>query len=174
MSTLTESELTQKMLATASKYLEVFAALDTSVIASIQTEDYLQEFAPASLNPPAPRTREHFTAHLRHLGGILQSFPVRAKKMWPNPSLRQVVVWAESETVFHEEFKDSEDEEEWRYRGEYVFFLDMDERGEKIRRVLEFVDSKGTERLRGLMARAWKKKAKVEGTEAGEFTLFAK
>jgi hypothetical protein len=71
--------------------------------------------------------------------------------------LKQVVIWADSETEFHPHVRDNDDEDEWKYRGEYVFILTMDQSGEKIEHVLEFVDSKGTERLRGLMARAWKK-----------------
>jgi hypothetical protein len=37
--------------------------------------------------------------------------------------------------------------------GEYIFMLDIDDQG-KIERVLEFLDSKETEKLRGLMIRA--------------------
>ncbi|KAF8158957.1 hypothetical protein K438DRAFT_1860675 [Mycena galopus ATCC 62051] len=163
-STTTDSEFTAKLLATASAYLQVFSSLDPDVIAPIQSETYLQEWAPASVNPPRPRNHEEFAAHLRHLGGILSSFPVQAKQTWPNPALRQVLVWADSETVFHPHVKDNEDEEEWKYKGEYMFVLTMDQSGEKIEHVLEFVDSKGTETLRGLMARAWKK-AGSESTE---------
>lgn len=154
----TDSELTQKLLSTAATYLQVFSTLDPDVIAPIQSKTtYRHEFAPASANPPAPRSREEFAAHIRHLGGILRSFPVRAKQTWPNPVLKQVVIWADSETEFHPHVRDNDDEDEWKYRGEYVFILTMDQSGEKIEHVLEFVDSKGTERLRGLMARAWKK-----------------
>jgi hypothetical protein len=38
----------------------------------------------------------------------------------------------------------------------------MDETGQKVDRVIEFVDSKGTERLRGLMMRARANKAQKE------------
>ncbi|KAF2627059.1 hypothetical protein BU25DRAFT_491575 [Macroventuria anomochaeta] len=53
--------------------------------------------------------------------------------------------------------------EEWEHTGEYIFVLDVNEEG-KIRRVLEFLDSKETERLRGLMGRARRKLE--EGGEA--------
>ena len=55
--------------------------------------------------------------------------------------------------------------EDWRYEGEYVFILDFveDERGEqKARRILEFLDSKGTERVRGLMKRARTTRMKLD------------
>ncbi|KAF7341982.1 hypothetical protein MVEN_01785200 [Mycena venus] len=159
----TDGELTKRLLATAATFIQVFASLNPDTIAPIQAENYRQEFAPASANGPPPRSRDEFAAHLRHLGEILSGFPVRAKQTWPNPSLRQVVVWADSETQFYPQFKDNDDEEEWRYRGEYMFILTMDQTGEKIEHVLEFLDSKGTERLRGLMARARKMKEAVEG-----------
>ena len=57
--------------------------------------------------------------------------------------------------MFRDDVKDAGlSDEEWSYRGEYIFILTMDESQEKIIRVLEFVDSKGTDRLRELMARA--------------------
>jgi hypothetical protein len=45
------------------------------------------------------------------------------------------------------------DVSEWDYTGEYIYMLDVDEDG-KIVRVLEFLDSKTTERLSMMMARA--------------------
>ena len=52
-------------------------------------------------------------------------------------------------------------EEEWDFRGEYVFMLWMDERGEKIVRVVEMLDSLAAVRLPGLMERAKENLAKV-------------
>jgi hypothetical protein len=45
---------------------------------------------------------------------------------------------------------------------ENMLIFDMDETGEKINHLLEFVDSKATVRLPGLMARARANKAKLE------------
>ncbi|KAF7346471.1 hypothetical protein MSAN_01875100 [Mycena sanguinolenta] len=158
MSTPAPDELMTKLLATATTYLQVFSTLDPDVIAPIQSESYYHEFAPASANLPPPRNREEFAEHIRHLKGVLRSFPVHAKQMWPNPALKQVLIWADAETEFHPHVRDNEDAEEWRYRGEYMFLLTMDQSGEKIERVLEFLDSKGTDRARGLFGRAWKMK----------------
>jgi hypothetical protein len=41
------------------------------------------------------------------------------------------------------------EEKEWEYTGEYVFILDINQEG-RIDRVLEFLDSLETGRLRGL------------------------
>jgi len=51
------------------------------------------------------------------------------------------------------------DEAEWEYTGEYIFILDMDEEG-RITRVVEFLDSLATERVRGLMGKARRNLAK--------------
>ena len=44
--------------------------------------------------------------------------------------------------------------EDRAYRGEYTFILTMGETRPKVDQVIKFVDSKGTERSRGLMMRA--------------------
>lgn len=64
-------------------------------------------------------------------------------------------MWATSVANFRDEVKDDGiSDEEWGYRGEYIFVLSLDESRERVQDVLEFVDSLGTERLRGLMRRA--------------------
>ncbi|RMJ20696.1 hypothetical protein PHISP_08434, partial [Aspergillus sp. HF37] len=58
------------------------------------------------------------------------------------------------QAIFRDEARDSGlADEEWCYRGEYIFVLTLDEKRERVERVLEFVDIKGTERLRELMGR---------------------
>ena len=145
--------------------MKVFTTLDQNTISAIQSENYKHEFAPACLNPPPAFNRETFASHLAQISGILRSFPVRFKQTWPNPSLHQVIIWSDSETHFHDHVKDSDDEQEWAYRGEYIWVLTMDQSGEKVEKVLEFLDSKSTEKLMGLMARAFKKKEEVEGVK---------
>ncbi|CAJ2511134.1 Uu.00g067590.m01.CDS01 [Anthostomella pinea] len=154
------------LTATAMAYLKVFKTLDPDTIAPIQADNYKHTFAPASLHPPGPFTRETFAHHLTQTRELLRSFPVRVKQLWPNPSLNQVIVWSDSETEFHEHVKDSNgdgDGDEWKYRGEYMWLLAMDKNGEKVEHVLEFLDSKGTDQLRALMVRARKRKEEVEG-----------
>jgi hypothetical protein len=97
-----------------------------------------------------------FVARFRRVGEVMSSFAVTVKQMWPNPSLRQVLVWASSETNFHRHLRDSDYDEEWRKPGEYMFLMTMNETGEEIVDVLEFVDSKATEDIVGLVARALK------------------
>lgn len=67
--------------------------------------------------------------------------------------LNRVVVWATSEAKFREEVMDGNDEEDWVYKGEYVFIFSMDESG-KIERVVEFLDSKVAEKVMRLTGRA--------------------
>ena len=53
-------------------------------------------------------------------------------------------------------------DEEWAYRGEYIFILTMDDTGWKADRVINFVNSKGTKWLRGLMMRVSANKVQRE------------
>lgn len=55
----------------------------------------------------------------------------------------RVIVCARSEGKFREEAKDAGlIGEEWCYRGKYVFIFTINESGEKIESVVEFMDSK--------------------------------
>lgn len=58
-----------------------------------------------------------------------------------------VVVWCTGSPQWREELKDYElfSEDQWGYVGEFIFMLTMDEKGEKITKIVEFVDSKGTD-----------------------------
>lgn len=154
------------LVATATAYMKVFTTLDPTVFSSILSENYKHEFAPASLNPPQPFTRDGFAAHITRLRGVLRSFPVRMKQTWPNPSLNQVIIWADSETEFYESVKDKNAEDGWKFNGEYIWVLTMDQSGEKIEHVLEFLDSKATEKIRVAMASAFKKREELDGVKS--------
>lgn len=78
-----------------------------------------------------------------------------------------VVVWCEGQPQFREELKDYEafPKEEWDYVGEFVFMLTFNEAGDKITKVLEFLDSKGTDhRLWPLAMKATEKLPKTQQT----------
>lgn len=153
----------ETLTATAKSYLKLFDTLDPGVIAAVQGPNYTHTNAPSSLSPPGPFTAATFADHLALLRNILVGFPISIKKLWPNPHLRQVVVWTTSVTQFHDHVKDNEDDAEWEVEGEYIFVLEMDESGKKVESVLEFLDSKVTEQLGLLAARAFAKKAAADG-----------
>jgi hypothetical protein len=54
------------------------------------------------------------------------------------------------------------DEEDWKFRCEYVFMLWMDGSGEKIVRVVEMLDSLAAERLPGSLEKAKENLARVD------------
>lgn len=143
---------------TAVAFIEAFDSLSASTFLSLLTPTCQHIFAPASADAPRePLDNNAFAAHISSLTLVLRNFPVYPKEIIENERANQVVVWATSETRFHDEVMDGGiAAEEWKYRGEYIFILSMDESGERIERVVEFVDSKGTDRLRVLMARAKK------------------
>lgn len=87
-----------------------------------------------------------------------------AKEYFESERSNAVTVWATGVPEFREDVKDKD--EDWGYQGEYIFLLSMDESGEKITRIVEFLDSKATvEKLSGLMERAGKN---LERRRAGE------
>ncbi|KAI1615528.1 hypothetical protein EDD37DRAFT_636642 [Exophiala viscosa] len=140
---------------TALKFISAFETLSTETFASLQAESYIHTFAPKSFNPPTPLDGPRFIQHVSHLKDLLRGFPVRPKEVFVNEGLKQVTIYADSETWFHEDVKDdSVPAGDWLYHGEYIFILDMDESQTKIKRVFEFLDSKGTDRLRVLLGKA--------------------
>lgn len=176
----------ETLLATADTYFQIFTSLDPAAALAITSENYSHTMAPASLgitntdtnekeNKP-PMDQAHFASHLAGLRGVLQSFPVIARETWPNPTLRQVVVWADARPEWHAHVKDGSggdgNGKEWEeFRGEYIFVLFMDETGEKVQRCVEFLDSRATGTLMGLMRRALRRKAEVEGERPGDGVL---
>ncbi|PSN69339.1 hypothetical protein BS50DRAFT_619966 [Corynespora cassiicola Philippines] len=139
----------------AEAFLNAFKTLDPDESVAFRADDCIQIFAPASLNPPPPKSNKEFSQHLENIRSIMDSFPIMAKEVNINEPGRQVVIWAAGSPVFGEKAKgkDSSDEE-WAYTGEYIFILDFDESGKKIKRIVEFLDSKNTEILREMMAKA--------------------
>ncbi|KAJ9499943.1 hypothetical protein LTR99_008611 [Exophiala xenobiotica] len=152
---------------TAERYISAFETLDSDLFRSLQSpRTYSHTFGPASASPPPPQDGAHFAQHIADLRGIMRGFPVYTQAMYVNEAARQVVVHATSETWFRDEVKDTEmPESDWLYHGEYIFILDMDESGEKITKVFEFLDSKGTDALRQLMKRARANQAKFKDKE---------
>jgi hypothetical protein len=148
--------MSSKRLETAKKYIAGFATLDIQTFSSLYAENYIHQFAPASLNLPESLDKQGMNSHLKDIRNILAGFPVTAKEYVENESSNQVTVWATSQTIFRDDVKDDGiSQKEWVYEGEYIFMLWMDETGEKITRVVEFLDSKATDdKLRPLMKRA--------------------
>lgn len=146
-----------KSTETALSYLEGFKTLSPEVFLSVLAPTAIHRFAPASLSPPNPMSPTQFASHLNNLKEVLSGFPVFAKEIFDNDEKGQVTIWATSQAEFKEACKDDGlSEEEWSYRGEYIFIFTLDESKEKIVDIVEFLDSKGTERLRELMVRARK------------------
>ncbi|TVY84262.1 Uncharacterized protein LSUE1_G000871 [Lachnellula suecica] len=147
---------------TAIRFIEAFDKLSVETFLALQTPACEHVFAPASLSLP-PKNNETFSAHITGLQALLESFPVIPIEVQENPDKNQVLIWATSQANFHHDLKDSGiSDEQWTYKGEYMYLLSMDGSGEKIDRVVEFLDSQGTERLHGLLARAKHNKEMIE------------
>jgi ketosteroid isomerase-like protein len=147
-----------KRLETAKKYISFFATLDTQALDSLLAENYTHQLTPTSLNrlAPGPVDKQGVLEHYNRLRNVMTGFPVTAKEYIENESSNRVTIWASSKTVFRDDVKDDGiSQKEWIYEGEYIFLLTMDETGEKIIRIVEFLDSKAmVDKLRPLIKRA--------------------
>lgn len=148
--------------ATAMAFIGDFATLDVPTMLSRRTPDCIHTFSPASLGMP-PKDNTQFGDHVTRLKGVLSSFPVTPTTVFEDEAQNAVIVHATSQAKFHDKVKDDGlTDEQWTFRGEYVFMLTMDESGEKIRSLTEFLDSKGTENVFGLMKRAMENLEKLK------------
>jgi hypothetical protein len=141
----------------ATSFLSAFTHLSpSSTHLALRSPDCTHIFAPSTVGIP-PKSNSAFATHIDNVvRPLLTSFPVTAKEIHVNEAAGQVTIWATGKPEFKAEAMGLEragEKEEWDYTGEYIFILDVNEEG-KVERVLEFLDSKATERLRGLMGRA--------------------
>jgi hypothetical protein len=145
------------------KFLGAYEILDLETFASVRSPSCLQTLAPASISPSPPADNATFLANKAALKEIVIGFPVTTKEVMENQQRNKVIVWATGRALWRDEVKDDGiAKEEWEWVGEYMLNFDMDEIGEKIEHLLEFVDSKETVKLPGLMRRARANKAKLK------------
>lgn len=148
----------EALAATATAWIDALGSLDLDRLRSLMSAKYQHAFAPGTLElAGATKDFDAMLAHAARAGAVMNSFRVFPRQVWPNPHLRQVVVWADSKAEFKEEAKKGGDNGEgWDYAGEYIFVITVNEEGDKVENVLEFLDSKATERVLGMIARAFK------------------
>lgn len=141
--------MSSKRRETALAFLSAFENLDFEGNLLLRTPDCTHIFRPSSQPPPINNSQ--FAAHIQKLKAVISRFPVWPKEVMEDEQQNQVIVWAEGDAFFKDELKDEGD---WSYRGEYVFIFTMDQSGEKIERVVEFLDNKAADRARELVRRA--------------------
>jgi len=149
--------MSSKSSQTVLSYLEGFKTLSPDAFLPFLAPTALLRLAPASMSPPGPMTLEAFTNHLIGLREFLERFPIYPKEIFDSDEKGHVTIWATSEATFKEECKDDGlSEDEWAFKGEYIFIFSLDESREKIVDIVEFLDSKSALRFGELMVRAHK------------------
>ena len=155
--------MTSTRVKTALRFLGAFETLDLETFASVMSQSYLQTLAPASISPPPPVDSATFLANKIALKELVTGFPVTPKDVMEDQQQDRVIVRATGGPLWRDEVKDdSIPEEEWNWTGEYMLVFDLDETGEKIDHLLEFVDSKATLKLPALLGQAKTNKAKLQ------------
>ena len=107
-----------------------------------------------------------FTDHIKRLRQVIARFPVAPKEVIEDEKQRKVMVHAVGRPEFYDHVKDETWDEEHPWENEYVFIITMNETGDRIEDVVEFLDSKATEIGRALVARALENLRKFEEERA--------
>jgi len=137
----------------ATSFLSAFDNLSVDDHIALRAPLCIHIFAPSSLNI-APKTNAAFAAHVtNNLLPLLERFPVTAKETHINETGRQITIWATGKPEFKKEAMGTTPAEAWNYTNEYIFMLDVNEDG-KIKKIVEFLDSSSTEKLRGAILKA--------------------
>ena len=139
---------------TALAFLKTFDDLDLEANLSFRIPTCRHTIAPASVNFQADMNNNQFAAHLMSLKERIAGIPVTVKEVFEDKGGDHVTVWATSNARWREEAMDDDPEVDWTYNGEYIFLLTMNPAGDKIERILEFVDSTKVEKVRMLSQRA--------------------
>jgi hypothetical protein len=142
---------------TAKSFIDAYSGLRVEDFLPLLADDYSHSFAPASAERLTTKNKTEIAELISALHGVMRGFSVSIKEAIDSESSNKVVIWATSEALFREEAKDAgAPEEAWKYTGEYVLIFTTDDSGERITRLVEFVDTKGTDRMMELVVRAMK------------------
>ncbi|KAE9366346.1 hypothetical protein N431DRAFT_351433 [Stipitochalara longipes BDJ] len=155
--------MTSKRMSVALKYMQAANEMDISTIMALRTPNCTHHFHPSSLGTRPPIDNTTYEANLLRFKDIISSFPMVIKETLEDEKKNQIMIWAEGGQSWFPEAKDPGlSEEEWNFTREYIFIVSLDESGDKIEKMVEFLDTKATEQLRLLLARAMEnvKKAK--------------
>jgi hypothetical protein len=154
MSASLEQHLTQRTL----QYFERLAVLDIQGLLELLTPDCEHHYAPSSTQLPSPLNNAAYEKHVTFMNTVLTGFPIGPKpgELHVNVEKRQVTLWCTGKTAVKPELRDdSEPAEWWEYTsGEYFHHFIFDDAGDKISRVVEFLDSLQTERLKAMFGKA--------------------
>ncbi|KAK0610567.1 hypothetical protein B0T17DRAFT_544924 [Bombardia bombarda] len=148
---------------TAKKFIGQFATFDSKTLEEVISDDFYQEFAPASIDPPmGPFDKTAMLEQGNKLSALFSGFVMTAKEYIDSAEENKVTVWTTGKAIFRDDVKDDGlTPEEWDFRGEYIFLLTFNEAG-KIKKVVEFLDSQSTAaKLHPLIKRAVGNKQKA-------------
>jgi hypothetical protein len=116
--------------------LDTYKNFDIPANVALRTPTCTHTMLPASSGFPVMDIAA-FTAHITMLSHAIIGFDVTPVKVFDGGKV--VTIHATSETVWRPEVID--DGVDWRYHGEYIFVMEMNEAGDKVESVIEFVDS---------------------------------
>ncbi|KAM4066424.1 hypothetical protein HRG_000527 [Hirsutella rhossiliensis] len=147
-----------KRMQSARKFVEHYATHDNEMLHSLLADSLVFEISPSrSIDKLQAFDKAGFIEFKENMKRVMTGYPLNVIKYIESESSNMVVVWTTGRPQFREELKDYEEvtKEQWDYVGEFVFMLTMDETGEKITKVNEFIDSKATDlKLWPLVVRA--------------------
>ena len=150
---LENANMTSPQRQTALAFLDTFRNLDVDANLALRAPDCVHQMGPASLGySPDGMNNDQFGEHFRGLQPLISHFPVAPKQIFHSPGSNIVTIWATSEAQFQQEAMD--DELEWEYHGEYLFVFTLNQTGDRIQHIVEYLDSQKVVQVSKLLKRA--------------------
>lgn len=135
---------------TALAFIAAFENMDVDASIAVRSPRCTHQILPTSLGI-GTKNNEDFRKHLTGLMPLIDKFPVTPIDILESGNI--VTIRATSEARFRPAIMDGHPDD-WQYHGEYLFVFQMNEAGDKIDRILEFLDSTKVVDLRTLQQRA--------------------
>ena len=115
---------------------------------ALRTPDCTQTILPTSLGYKSDMTNVEWATHFSSLQNIITTFPVTPVDVLESGN--QVTIWARGCAHFRTNLRMPGSVSYWptTFENEYIFVLSFDETGQKIKKILEMVDSASLEKIR--------------------------
>ena len=146
--------MAEQRLQTAQLYFDSLKTLNGTTLEPLLASNYSHSFAPASINLSPTLDKQGYIDRVAGISTVWSTFPFVVNEWIESESSNQVTAWGLVIPEWVDAIKNGGgDPADWAVKAEYIFMFWFDAEG-KVQRVVEFFDSKETDRLVGLFKKA--------------------
>lgn len=149
------------LLKTAKAYLSAVDNIDSDGMLATTTDNFYVSISPASArlgDDDGRASRDTLIKRFQGLKHAMSSLHLNITQEWqPNEATRQVFLQATGDIEFLPSVIGDDNKDEWVFKNEVFYVFTMNESGDKVEHLLEFVDSLAVQAMPALFGKAMKK-----------------